>query len=617
MSVPVDSAPAPEQWTPCDYTATLYASLPLTRPKSIRLLNIQPAAPSEPIHCTIEVVDLEDALDYEALSYVWGPSHPRKHVTCNGVSIEVTPNLALALTRLRYPGDEKIYDIERVAGRDDKAGVRRIWVDALCINQGDLVERSNQVHFMKEIYDAAADVVVWMGEEDTVHAADVFALIKRIAVVARNEPEYDPERPFNMGCNDKYPVREDLPSPDDQIWGQLNFFLQHEWFQRVWVLQEVARDDARMILGPHEVSYRDFQQFTIWVMQKHYFNFNSTGLQFVTLSRTFVFTIGKRGVSLARMLTGTTAMAASDPRDQIYALLGFYSMFLKGIGREDNPIKVDYTKPIKEVYQECLRHCLTLPMDSHEANASLNVMLRNQGLCFDNGDWITPPDPAEDREFPSWIPRWDLLSMLETTFTDLQDEEFPPWNASSGLPPQIGNTANPNVLSLRGFQVSEIACTHRIRDDNVKELTLMVLNNPGMAARYSNDHLLRDALAKTLTAGYAKNDGSAQLYGEEDLESLWTNSKAPPRQLFTKHIHDSNFFTTSDGYIGIGSIHMKVGDIICVLYGGRTLLILRPTRDERDMYYLMGESYIHGLMYGEAFKMLKAGEAQGRWFDLC
>lgn len=39
----------------------------------------------------------------------------------------------------------------------------RFWIDAICINQEDLLERSSQVSFIIDIYDRAENVMVWLG----------------------------------------------------------------------------------------------------------------------------------------------------------------------------------------------------------------------------------------------------------------------------------------------------------------------------------------------------------------------------------------------------------------------------------------------------------------------
>jgi hypothetical protein len=42
---------------------------------------------------------------------------------------------------------------------------RRLWVDALCINQSHIDEKNHQVGIMGEIYSKAAWVLVWLGAE--------------------------------------------------------------------------------------------------------------------------------------------------------------------------------------------------------------------------------------------------------------------------------------------------------------------------------------------------------------------------------------------------------------------------------------------------------------------
>ena len=40
---------------------------------------------------------------------------------------------------------------------------RPIWIDAVCINQNDDLEKSGQIPLMGEIYSKAAEVLVWLG----------------------------------------------------------------------------------------------------------------------------------------------------------------------------------------------------------------------------------------------------------------------------------------------------------------------------------------------------------------------------------------------------------------------------------------------------------------------
>lgn len=60
-------------------------------------------------------------------------------------------------------------------------------------------------------------------------------------------------------------------------------------------------------------------------------------------------------------------------------------------------------------------------------------------------------------------------------------------------------------------------------------------------------------------------------------------------------------FATENGHLGCGPGDVAVGDVVCVLYGGRTLYVLRK---EKDDYRFVGEAYVHDCMDGQIFEML-------------
>lgn len=126
----------------------LYEILPLTEPRCIRVLDLE-AAPSSstPLRGTIRVVDLQTSPEFTALSYVWGRSGSIQHtISCNGIDMPLTKSCHEALCALRC-----IY------------GAVTIWVDAICIHQGNDEEKGVQISLMREIYTWARAVYVWLG----------------------------------------------------------------------------------------------------------------------------------------------------------------------------------------------------------------------------------------------------------------------------------------------------------------------------------------------------------------------------------------------------------------------------------------------------------------------
>lgn len=116
----------------------------------IRIVELLPArSHSDPIRATLVVEALGNA-PFEAVSYTWhGDGDPDIVHLQHGVYIskhEVTANLASALRQFRR-----------------KRRRRRLWIDAIAINQGDNVEKSAQVRVMGSIYKRATRVLVWLG----------------------------------------------------------------------------------------------------------------------------------------------------------------------------------------------------------------------------------------------------------------------------------------------------------------------------------------------------------------------------------------------------------------------------------------------------------------------
>ena len=115
----------------------------------LRVLRLLPHEENLDICCELQTHQLDSCVPYEALSYYWGhlDSAPPYFVTLNGHIWRVTENLWRALFRLQR-----------------SSSVRILWVDALCINQSDVSERTHQVQMMGKIYSHAQHTIVWLGE---------------------------------------------------------------------------------------------------------------------------------------------------------------------------------------------------------------------------------------------------------------------------------------------------------------------------------------------------------------------------------------------------------------------------------------------------------------------
>ncbi|KAG7411841.1 heterokaryon incompatibility protein-domain-containing protein [Fusarium sp. MPI-SDFR-AT-0072] len=190
--------------------------------------------------------------DFIALSYVWGypkrkEGEPPHLITVDGVAFEVGPNLYFALTQLSRS--------MRI-----RQGFK-VWIDAICINQADLDERSQQVTRMRDIYQSAWQVVIWLGPEEH----ESLLAISALYWLAR-ESELD--KPMDNFYFEEFSV--DLrplviiwprykSSMKKDVYRALFHFFTRPYWRRMWIVQEVAMGNMNspVLCGNACISWND------------------------------------------------------------------------------------------------------------------------------------------------------------------------------------------------------------------------------------------------------------------------------------------------------------------------------------------------------------------------
>jgi hypothetical protein len=128
----------------------VYDAVPIdSSKKHVRLLVLHPGGWDSQIRCSLVPASLGSKPKFRALSYVWGDDQPTCRIDLNGRAASIRSNLEGALKRLR---------------RSEGGKEMTLWVDAVCINQGNLAERNAQVVLFPLIYASCEDVFVWLGE---------------------------------------------------------------------------------------------------------------------------------------------------------------------------------------------------------------------------------------------------------------------------------------------------------------------------------------------------------------------------------------------------------------------------------------------------------------------
>lgn len=205
-----------------------------------RLIRLLPGEQNATIRLSLQTVKLGE-VPYVALSYCWGQSEDLKTIEVNGQIYYIRLNLGEILTEL---ASSQLLDD------------RLLFVDAICIDQQNVSERNSQVSLMGKIYSSAEEVLSWLGRP--ANRSDQLLLscktVEEAMIRFWNRP---------YGCSQSLPPHQEyicyaihgrefrklcFKESIELIYGadgygqfrkDLKVFLDRDYWQRVWVVQEV------------------------------------------------------------------------------------------------------------------------------------------------------------------------------------------------------------------------------------------------------------------------------------------------------------------------------------------------------------------------------------------
>lgn len=178
---------------------------PLADPQNyIRLIEVQSLdenpATSASVLCRLDTFSLDQAPPYHAVSYTWGDPFQTTWIQVNGAPMKVRQNCEYVLKQAWWHG-----------------GCRYHWVDAICINQDDMNEKTEQVQIMGQVYKDAVIVLACVGQ----HADDSEFLFRKL-----RERYQEWQAVVRVSSTrELYRIRSN--------------FLRRQYFSRVWVAQEL------------------------------------------------------------------------------------------------------------------------------------------------------------------------------------------------------------------------------------------------------------------------------------------------------------------------------------------------------------------------------------------
>ncbi|KAL6904129.1 hypothetical protein GGI43DRAFT_311542 [Trichoderma evansii] len=335
-----NTAPSEYSYEPIDFSGP-----------AIRLLRLCRGIGSEVV-CELfqaKLCERDDSISYEALSYTWGLPDVRENIVVNGKPLSVTVNLYLALQQLRQRDEDRI-----------------LWIDAVCINQKNLKERSHQVQQMGEIYKQADRVIFWLGsgtDETNVFMRSMELLQKEsIRHQCRSWAREDDRWKALWGKVHLELSFSYEKSTIEQLQRQgLKILLDRPWFRRVWILQEVANaKSALLCCGTQSVPVRVFAIAPLMLNVTPSAHCQAVLDIMPGLWRESTWWSESNSLYTLLKMFGTSE--ATESRDLIYALRGISSD-----ARDSKALLPDYEKSEEQLTRDVIRFIYYCELDDFQS----------------------------------------------------------------------------------------------------------------------------------------------------------------------------------------------------------------------------------------------------------
>ena len=567
------------------------------------------------IHVTLEEV-LDDGTDieFEAISYRWGSANRIDSILIDGGDFRVT---------------ESAFNV--LMARRSMFKDRTLWIDAICINQSDGMEKTRQIQMMGKIYSGAYRVVAIpnCGWQARLAAQTLIELrvISQISGIDVND----------LGL--KYKRRRSA----------VVSLLTSEYFSRAWIIQELALGKVvELYMGGMYMPFHHYMGIVDHLvlptrmrrLTETDSRFETNRIPDVRISNAIVISFMKYAIRAsademtleAVSLIAALYFDATDPRDTIFSVLG-----LVKDDSENQLLKPDYTKSVEQVFEDLAEY-----MFVRSPQPSI-LLLALAGVGY----------PQSRRPLPSWVPDLAQERVNDPFTLPALFISATPFRTSGESTPEVTTAGSDSHL----LRVSGILCDNIIGLSSAGPLEL---GHPGKSGDTFDLREVAKAQVAFLKAAKETIERHGHLWRagpEEPLSDLWrvlvadqisrggvhedlksdnfhhwvrylevlanlTDRQDPdlaflesgwPEEQHIKFSPDSYasafgnactarcFALSESGRMCLVPPLTELGDVIFVPFGAQVPHLIRKVAlsDGHNLYTLIGEAYVHAIMKGE------------------
>lgn len=522
----------------------------------------------------LEHLDSAKRPDYEALSWVWGRGKETVGIEVEGRMICVNINLATALRQLRL-----------------NEHPRQLWIDRLCINQGDNEERRAQVRHKDQIYREAREVIVWLGEAYP-STPQAFAFLKKLEHVVRRPSKSDWSWPTIEHLR-----RNGLPAHDDKRWRPLHALLHNPWFIRKWVLPEVTlAASAQIQCGPYVFPWKTLVRILRALRSARVDELYEVGLPaafwVVWIADPDRISEMSWLIDLIIMSVGCCTTLAVD---NVVSLLSIAS------DRQELLDLVDYDKTVQEVFQGVTesylrRGCmmmLSLAADTRAGSVkglpswvpdySCNARPAVPGI-------MEIVDSRPGRVLPGFKTDGPSRPVFVGRRLTVQGRHFGRVKHIGIQCPANPNSDRDNAL-LRFEEWRQLAQKHAVvgadgRNWSIDETFAALLLLDAPLSQFDSPSYF-EAYSRYVTQYVCGRNAAAASYADSPFAVTWKVYKAIRLSAILR-----TFFIAADGQMGMGPFMLRPDDQL--VWIDSCLLPFAVRRAKKGCYKLIGECYIAG-----------------------